>query len=237
MENNKNIKNMNKILKTFLKGSPNSKWLKEYKRTLNNLSNIQWEMFIGLILGDVSLQTQNKRKTNRMKFEWEDKNKIYTNHIYTVFDVWILSPSHKKMRININDKIVYTWSFQIISHEAFNPLSDLFIVNKNKGVINNLINNYLTLVGLAYWFPDYYGKLGYNKSSKNQGLVLNTHSFRIEEVEIMSIELSNKFDLNIEIKLNKNKSVILIKSESYTIFTYITNSFFNPSMRYKISKL
>jgi hypothetical protein len=31
------------------------------------------------------------------------------------------------------------------------------------------------------------GKLDYNKYSKNQGLVLNTHCFTCEEVEMMSI--------------------------------------------------
>jgi hypothetical protein len=34
------------------------------------------------------------------------------------------------------------------------------------------------------------GKLDYNKNSKNQGLILNTHSFTKGEVEMMSLELS-----------------------------------------------
>jgi hypothetical protein len=41
MENDKGLINLSKKLKTSLKGSPNSKLLKEYKKTLNNLSNIQ----------------------------------------------------------------------------------------------------------------------------------------------------------------------------------------------------
>jgi hypothetical protein len=49
--------------------SPNSKVLKEYKMTLKNLNNIQYEAAIGLMLGDASLQSQNKGKTHRLKFE------------------------------------------------------------------------------------------------------------------------------------------------------------------------
>jgi len=81
------------------------------------------------------------------------------------------------------------------------------------------------------------GKLDYNKNSKNQGLILNTHSFTKEEVEMMNIKLSSKFNLNTEVRLNKSKHVIDIKSESYEAFMYLTNPYIIPSMRYKLPKL
>jgi len=109
MDNKRDLKNnLNKNLKISLKGSPNSKLLKEYKKTLSNLSNLQWEISIGLMLGDVSLQIQNKGRTYRMKFEWGDKNKIYADYVHSVFNEWILSPPHKKIRVNVNGNIVYT---------------------------------------------------------------------------------------------------------------------------------
>jgi len=78
------------------------------------------------------------------------------------------------------------------------------------------------------------GKLDYNKNSKNKGLVLNTHSFSKEEVNIISIELSNKFNINTYIRLNKNKSIIIIDSNSYNKFIDLTYSYIIPSMRYKL---
>ena len=60
----------NSEIKNKLKGlSPNSKLLREYKNSLVGLTLEQWEASIGLILGDASLNTQNKGKTYRMKFE------------------------------------------------------------------------------------------------------------------------------------------------------------------------
>ena len=109
-----------------------------------------------------------------------------------------------------------------------------FLINKHKGVIEKLIEKYLTPIGLAYWFMDDGGKLDYNKHSRNQGLVLNTHSFTKKEVEMMSIELTNKFNLITDIRLNKNKHVIIIKSESYKSFMDLTNSYIIPSRRYKL---
>jgi len=70
--------------------------------SLKNLTTIQWEASIGLMLGDASLQTQNKGKTNRMKLKWGDKNKDYLEHLYSLFNEWVLSPPYKKSWVNIN---------------------------------------------------------------------------------------------------------------------------------------
>jgi len=60
----------NKILKTDILGlGPNSKMVKAYKNSIIELSNIQKEASIGLLLGDASIQTQNNGKTYRLKFE------------------------------------------------------------------------------------------------------------------------------------------------------------------------
>ena len=229
--NNNNNENFNKLL---LKKGANNKLLREYKMKLNNLSLELWEISIGLILGDASLQTQNKGKTYRLKFEWGDKNKLYAEHIHTIFNEWILSPPHKKIRVNVNGNTIISWGFQTFSHSAFNPLKDLFLINKYKGIANNLIHNHLTPRGLAYWWMDDGGKLDYNKNSKNQGLVLNTHSFTKEEVEMMSNELALKFNLNTCVRLNKNKHIIVIKHDSYKTFINLTNLYIIPSMRYKL---
>ena len=85
---------------------------------LNNLSLEFWEISIGLMLGNASLQTQNKGKTYRMKFKWGDKNKLYEEHIHTIFNEWVLSPPHKKTRINVNGNTNISWGFQTFSHSA-----------------------------------------------------------------------------------------------------------------------
>lgn len=62
--------------------SPNSKALRELKAKLVGLTEMQFEAVIGLILGDVSIQSQNKGKTYRLKFEWGDITKNYAFHVY-----------------------------------------------------------------------------------------------------------------------------------------------------------
>jgi LAGLIDADG DNA endonuclease family len=80
------------------------------------------------------------------------------------------------------------------------------------------------------------GKLDYNKNSKNRGLVLNTQSFSEKEVNMMSKELKIKFNLDTNLRLNKNKYIIVINSTSFRKFLDLTYKYIIPSMRYKLSK-
>jgi|SRR2546423_14777660 hypothetical protein len=86
--------------------SPNSKAIKEYKQSLTSLTNEQWEASIGLMLGDASLQTQNNGKTYRLKFEWSAKSKPYLDHVFNLFDEWVLSNPHKKSRLSPKGNLV-----------------------------------------------------------------------------------------------------------------------------------
>ena len=62
------------------------------------------------------------------------------------------------------------------------------------------------------------GKLDYNKNSKNKSIVLNTHSFNDLEVINMANDLKDKFNFSTEVRSNKGKKVIVIKSDSYSLF-------------------
>ena len=230
---------MKNILKNEVIGlGPNSTKLKEYKDSLIDLSIEQKEAIIGLMLGDASLQSQNKGKTYRIKFEWGDKNKAYVLHVFNLFDEWLLSQPHKKERLSPKGNLIVNWGFQTFSHKAFNYLAELFLLDKGgkKGISENLVQDHLTPKGLAYWFMDDGGKLDYNKNSKNRSVVLNTHSFTDLEVEKMCDQISNKFELLCEVRSNKNKKIIVIKDTSYSKFYQLINPYLLEEMKYKLPK-
>ena len=230
---------MKNILKNEVIGlGPNSTKLKEYKDSLIELSIEQKEAIIGLMLGDASLQSQNKGKTYRIKFEWGDKNKAYVLHVFNLFDEWLLSQPHKKERLSPKGNLIINWGFQTFSHKAFNYLAELFLLDKGgkKGISENLVQDNLTPKGLAYWFMDDGGKLDYNKNSKNRSVVLNTHSFTDLEVENLCDQLSNKFELLCEVRSNKNKKIIVIKDTSYSKFYQLINPYLLEEMKYKLPK-
>lgn len=78
------------------------------------------------------------------------------------------------------------------------------------------------------------GKLDYNKNSKNKGVVFNTQSFESKEVKAMAQQLSVKFNLDCEIRSNKGKKIIVIKSSSYSTFLSLIDPYILPEMRYKL---
>jgi hypothetical protein len=88
--------------------SPNSKALRKLKAKLVGLTEVQFEAVIGWILGDVSIQSQNKGKTYRLKFEWGDINTDYAFHVYSFFKEWILTEPKAQTRINSNGNEVIT---------------------------------------------------------------------------------------------------------------------------------
>jgi hypothetical protein len=127
---------------------------------------------------------------------------------------------------------------------SFNPFADLFIFESKKSIKLKLIKDYLTDVGLTYWFMDDGGKLDYNKKSKNKSIVLNTQSFTDLEIFNMAKELSEKFKFNTEVRFlndineinesNKGKKIIVIKSESYSLFRSKIDNHIIPEMVRKL---
>ena len=177
---------------------------------------------------------KTKEKLIELNLNGGDKNKAYALHVFTLFDQWVLSQPHKKSRISPKGRIVINWGFQTFSNEAFNFLADLFLKQKHKVISDNLILDHLTPRGLAYWYMDDGGKLDYNKNSKNKGIVFNTHSFTESEVFNMASELSEKFFFQTEVRSNKGKKVIVIKSESYSLFRSKIDSHIIPEMVRKL---
>jgi len=118
--------------------------------------------------------------------------------------------------------------------KQFNPLADIFLNNNKKSIKISLIKEHLTGRGLAHWFSDDGGKLDYNKNSKNKSIVLNTQSFTDLEVISLANILNEKFNLNTEVRSNKNKKIIVIKSDSYFLFRSIIDPYLIPEMAKKL---
>lgn len=110
------------------------------------------------------------------------------------------------------------------------PLAKIFLVNNKKVIPTGLITNYLTPIGLAYWFIDDGGIVG----SHSYGIQFHTQGFSTEEVDCMCNELSNKFDMKCRRYLHKNKPVINISASSYNTFTSLTLKYILDSMKIKL---
>lgn len=72
--------------------SKQKKLLIEYKKTVV-LSKQLFEVVIGTLLGDATLQTQNKGKEYRLKFlQSKNLHREYLFHLHDIFHDFVLSP-------------------------------------------------------------------------------------------------------------------------------------------------
>ena len=176
--------------------------LNAYKKSLSPLTQLQFDIGIGVMLGDVSLQSQDGGQTYRLKFEQGEKHKDYIDHLYLQFKEFCLSEPKSQTRTNAAGNPVTNWTFQTISHSAFVPLADIFFNQKNpntgngkKTITKDLIEKFVSPTAMAYWFMDDGGKMDYSKN-EGKGLVFNCHGFQEEEVDYLVNGLKSRYTLN-----------------------------------------
>lgn len=216
-----------------IKPTTRGRELEKYKRQLV-LTQRQREIAIGVLLGDASLNTQNKGETYRLKFEQSIRHSVYINHLHSEFDSWCLSGPVDKTRTNANKNTVETKEFQTVAHISLNEFADLFLNDQGKKVIKpNLVRDHVTELSLAYWFMDDGGKLDYT-SNQGKGLLLHTQGFNEQEVIELAEGLAIKFNLQTKAKKTKGKYVVSISGNSFDEFMKLTESHIIMPMKYKL---
>lgn len=185
-----------------------------------------FEIAVGLILGDVHIY-RNKKENASLHIEQSIKKKEYLLHLFELFEDYCKSTPVTRTRVDKktgNDNSAIRFTTRQLS--CFTQLHELFYVNKVKIVPIN-IEELLTSVSLAYWAMDDGNKQG-------KGFHFNTNSYTLEEVELLSKVLLNKFNLNNSIHPHKNGYRIYIKSNSMNQFRLLVLPYFHSSMLYKL---
>lgn len=210
------------------------KLLQEYKKTLS-LSSQLFDIGIGTLLGDASLQTQDGGKTFRLKYsQSEKKHRDYLFHLHQVWSDWVLSPPfHNQEREML--------SFQTISHSEFIKLARIFVFNEknilcSKSIKSQFVEFYVTPRVLAYWFMDDGGKACYNKDYPRRGLVFNTQGFTKHHVDVLCQGLYKCYNIECWSKLNKKGHVIVISAKTSQVLIDLMRPYILPSMLEKLPK-
>ena len=139
--------------------------IEAYKATLE-LTSLQREVLVGLLLGDACLETQNRGRTYRLKIEQVARRQAYVDHLYSLFEEWVLTRPSVRTKRASNGSVTENLAFQTMSHSAFRFYAQQFYVGGRKSV-PELISHWLTPRGLSYWFMDD----GSLKSSQSKGVL------------------------------------------------------------------
>lgn len=204
-----------------------SKEIEDYKARLK-LSAEQKEILIGILLGDATLQSQNKGRTYRLMIEHSIKQRAYLEHLYHIFGEWVLTPPSLKTVVRFDGKTYTTLVFSTLSTSSLRFYAHQFYKNNHK-VVPRLIKRWLTPKALAYWFMDD----GSIKSKESKGVIINTQGYLKEEVVKLVEVLRKRFDLQAKLRRQKEGYQIYISGKSYETLQSLILPFILPEMRYK----
>ena len=204
-----------------------SRAIEEYKQTLR-LTRKQREVLVGLLLGDAHLETQNGGRTYRLKIEQGEAHRTYVEHLYHLFEEWVLTAPQPK-QVRSHGQVSINWWFQTVSHSAFRFYAHQFYADGHKSV-PRLIHRWVKPRSLAYWFMDD-GSLKWRKS---RAVLLNTQGFVHSDVERLRHVLTQQFGLEATLRRQREGFQILIPGSSLERFVELVGPYLLSEMAYKL---
>ena len=168
----------------------NSKHWQNYKKTLPGFPDNLFQIAVEMFLGDASIY--KKSCEAYIKFEQGYKEKAFVTHLFSVFKTYCFMEEPGTRFYDGKEKC---FLFKTFSHKSFTKLYMLFyqvvdkqiplIINTDKmgsivarkehvqkKIAKNLITNFLTPLGLAFWIMCD-GRLQKNKKT----MILHTQGF------------------------------------------------------------
>lgn len=142
--------------------------------------------------------------------------------------VGVITPTTARKRIESRE----AWAFSTISHGSLRFYGKGFY-RDGKKVVPKTIHRLLTPRGLAYWYMDD----GSIKSKQSKGVILNTHSFSLKEVERLCEALQAKMSILATPRPQRVggevRHQIYISGRSYERLSELVSHFILPEMMYK----
>ena len=203
--------------------------IEKLKQNLS-LAPLQREVLVGLLLGGGCLETQNKGRTYRLKIEQCKAHQAYVEHLYRLFEGWVLTPPRIKQVVS-RGRASENISFQTVSHSALRFYAHQFYRDGRKQV-PKLIHRWLSPRALSYWFMDD----GSIKSKESKGVILNTQAFQLADVERLIQSLQANFGLQVWIRNQREGCQIYISGNSYEKFNELVAPYVLPEMQYKLPR-
>ncbi|BDI12848.1 hypothetical protein (mitochondrion) [Phanerochaete sordida] len=187
------------------------------------------EIITGLMLGDLFAEKRNPNSNTRLQFKQSVKNKIYIEHLYTIFKDYCNSepkitssidnrPDKKDLNISIK--------FWTQSLPCFNEFRELFYNESGTKFIPLNLEKTITSRSLAYWVMDDGYKSG-------QGFYFCTESYTLEDNNKLSLILKNRFNLECGIHKHTNGHRLYVFSSSKDILLELIKPYLIEHFYYK----
>jgi hypothetical protein len=188
------------------------------------------EIIIGLCLGDLYISKRTLCSNPSLRFRQGIVHEDYILHLYELFKEFCsVAPKTQILKPDKRTGKVYSSIyFMTYALPCFKELHELFYVEGKKVVPLN-IKELLTPLSLAYWLCD---DGAFDKV--NRAVRLCTHSFSLEEVNLLINVLETKWNLKCNINKGSGQFVIRISAKSLPALQSLLKDVMPSTMKYKI---
>ncbi|OAX35769.1 LAGLIDADG homing endonuclease type 2 [Rhizopogon vinicolor AM-OR11-026] len=175
-----------------------------------NLSTDLIEILLGLMLGDLYAEKIKPNSNTRLQFKQSIKNKVYIEHLYSIFKDYC--KSNPKVNYSIDNRLGkkelnVSIKFWTQSLPCFNQFRELFYDDSGKKFIPLNLEEIITARSLAFWAMDD----GYKSAN---GFYFCTESYTLEDNHKLSKILKNRFNLECGVHKHTNGHRLYVFSSS-----------------------
>ena len=192
------------------------------------LSEFQKEVLTGLLLGDGCIERSKNSPGARLKVGQSLKQSEFAEWLYKIFKDFVQTPPRIKQTYK-NGKKYDEVVFNTLTHPCFKSFHEMFYP-LGKKIVPESINQFLTDTALAVWFMSD----GSVKSKECRGRILNTQSFSRADIKRLTSLLKEKFNLQVNIRTQKDGLQIYISAKSAGILNKLLKDKILPFFYYKL---
>jgi len=199
--------------------------IRYFSQKEHQLSELQEQMILGSLLGDMALRKDTKNRSINAKLflvhsiKQEELFMKKINILGEFISSYRLCEPKPDSRTG---KVYKTWRGESKAHPCFTEIYNLLYPNNKKTITKEYLDKINNPIALAYWFMDdgtYSGNIA-------------TDSFSLEECELLKEWLDNKW--NIESTVQSSNHNIHIRECSRFDFESLIFPYIVPSMYYKL---
>lgn len=189
-----------------------------------NLSHWQQSVLVGTLLGDGCLAKHGHWHRLHVKHKLahrtlaEFKRDVFRDHV---------SMSLHEFDQRLGGKRHPCVQFASRTHPVFTDWHSRFYRGRRK-VVPDEIACWMTPLAVSVWFMD-------DGAADHWGVTLQTHSFRVEEVELLARVLREGFDLTTNLRKNRGSWILYVPASSMSRFREIVIPHLLPEFAYKMS--
>lgn len=201
--------------------------IEEYKTTLK-LTDAQRSIMVGTLLGDGHLETQNGRRTFRLKIEHTASQRFYVEWLYEQWKSWVLTPPAAKQK----SVSTHYW-FQTLSSGKMRFYGLQFYDAAGRKHVPKMIRKLLTPLAIAVWLMDD----GSSKSRYHRAIIINTHCFSRSDIQLLQDALYMRYTIASQVRAQSDGLQLLITGDNARRLHDVVSPYMLPEFYYKFGAL